>query len=76
MTRDQLPEECTVAQVCAYLQISRATFYRLKAAGALPCREVLPRLTRSPRYRGGDLRARGTDEQQRREILAALGRAS
>jgi predicted site-specific integrase-resolvase len=76
MTAEQLPDECTVDQVCTYLQISKATFYRLRKRGQLPCREVLPRLTASPRYMGADLRARASEKQQRRAALAALEHAS
>lgn len=47
-----LPRCYTIAQVCAMLDLKRATFYELKAAGKLPFLEELrPRIGMHPRYR-------------------------
>lgn len=47
--RDDTPRTMTIQQVCHELQISRAQFYRLRAHGAFPVPEILPRIG-NPRF--------------------------
>lgn len=50
LTLAELPDMCTIDQVCAFLQIKRRKFHELWQTGVFPIPEVLPRLGRQPRF--------------------------
>lgn len=70
MTRDQLPALCTVDQGCAFLGISRSTWYAREASGTLPTSRVVGAI--GVRYDGDALRQLGTSADQTRRRRQAV----
>lgn len=52
---ERLPKVLTVKDVCRVLNISLAQFYLLKRKGTFPIQELLPKVTRGPRFAGADV---------------------
>ena len=55
MTLADLPDLCTIDQVCAWMQISQAKFFELRQTGCFPIPEVFPRLGRGVRFSKANL---------------------
>jgi predicted DNA-binding transcriptional regulator AlpA len=55
LSSERVPKVCTVSDVCRALNISERRFYELRAEKTFPIPEILPRLTRGPRFRGTDV---------------------